>query len=315
MRLPSAYVVDARDPPLGATERVLATVAARDVLRGLGIAALASPRAKLTVETDDEGAREALRREAERLGATIAIGQSRAARGEVRLRPSALVEVAWRERAPSPAHVLTIAGAVELARVLLAKPTSTVGELVASAGPHTPAWVALWGGATGALVDRSASVAELVAEDRARLLLVLPAGHGLVRRARTPMASWLRRAQSACASCGMCAPACPEGVPAPDVLRALVHGGPALRGNGARSPKLTTATACTGCGACDLLCPQALSPARIVGALGRDLRAAGVAPPRPVTRRTATPLEEGRALARLGLARYARAVSLDIVPS
>ncbi len=275
-----ALVIDATDPPLGGTERVLATLAPDAVLRGLGLVALAHPRARLSAEVTDPQAGEALRREAARLGAQLGIIESNglvgAHRHSLRVRPSALAEAAWRERVGPAAHALTIAGAIECPRVLAAPPSASVEALVRAARPTARGWVALWGGAAGELVDRDTTIGALVALARPRLLLVLPAGHALVRRARTSLGTWLRRAQSACASCGLCAPACPESIPAPDLLRALVAGGPVRSGGGARTNRLVAASACTACGACDLglpsvhlACALDVRPRRAAAQLGR----------------------------------------------
>ncbi len=177
-------------------------------------------------------------------------------------------------------RVLSIAGAVEAPRVVAV-------DL---------AWVALWG---GVVVDRSETIGALVeaCPTAARLLLVLPAGHALLRRARLPLTASLRQLQSACASCGACAPACSSGVQVSTVLRVLG------RSRSARLPlaALETASACTGCGACDLACPVGLSPMRLVGEMAQRFSA----PIATRALRTLT-LDPHLAQARAGLACCAR---------
>jgi ferredoxin len=293
-------VVDVRDAVLGAAERVVAFVAADAVLRGLGHVALACPRAPLFVECDDEKATNALVEAATRAQANV-VARAPSTRVALRLRPTALAERSWREDARGEGLVLAVAGAVETPRVIVAEPHARVADVVARATPKTRAWVALWGGAAGTLVDRDARLRELD-EDAARLLLVVPTAHAVARKARTPMSAWLQRARSACASCAMCTPACPVSLPVHELLRTVSITAP-------RAPsaaRVAAAADCTSCGACDTACPQALSPARVVGALGKQLRASGVSAP-PRRRRGFAILDEERAAMRLGLARYASA--------
>src|SRR5581483_4481785 len=90
---------------------------------------------------------------------------------------------------PDAPRFVTVAGAVARPSVLAVRAEATVDELVAQAGGATDdAWVAL---------------------ERGSLLLVLPAAHEQVRRARTPIADWLVRAASACEGCRQCSEACP----------------------------------------------------------------------------------------------------------
>ena len=296
-----ALVADAAcDPPLGAAERVVATVAAEAVLRGLGAAALAHPRARLYAESDDAAARAALLEAAAHLEATVIV-RDRAPHvaTELRLPATRLAEDTWRAAGSGGGVVVAVAGAVERAVVILAPRDATVAALAARAVPSARAWVALWGGGAAQVVAREARIGELVEDPRAaRRLLVLPARHALVRRARTPLAAWIRRARSACAGCGICAPACPASLPVPEMLRALA--------GGAGGTLAAAAVDCTACGACDLACPQAISPARIVDALGRQLREGGVAAP-PRRRRVTWSLPREAAMLRMGLQRLDRA--------
>lgn len=298
MTSPRAIVVDVRDATLGAAERVVAVSAGEDVLRGLGRAALAHPRATLFIESDDRGAAEGLAEAAARMSAQVTLRPPSNAVA-LRLRPTRLVEDAWRAAGRADARVVAIAGAVERPRVLLVAPDTRVDALVAAARPTVRAWVAMWGGAGGALVDRDDRL-DTLDDDAARLVLVLPSAHTLARRARTPISSWLRRSRSACASCAMCTPACPESLPVHEMLR-VVSAGPR---RAFRASRVAAAVDCTACGACDLACPQQLSPARVVDQLGRKLSAGGVVAP-PRRRRVVPRLDEDRAILRLGLARYA----------
>jgi ferredoxin len=301
-----ALVIDAADPPLGAAERVTAIAAAEAVLRGLGERALDHPRARLWIEAAAEDAAAALGDAAQRLGAAVSVRTATPAEPHtLRLRPTALAERVWRARGQERLAI-AVAGAVGMPRVFVAAPETTVQDLVGRASPSTRAWVALWGGAAGQLVDRARSIGELD-HHAARLLLVLPAGHALVRRARLPLSTWLRRAQSACAACAMCAPACPESIAVPELLRVLAAGTRARA-----TTRLLAAADCTACGACDLACPQAISPARVVDDLGRRLRTGGAVAPRR-RRRRARALGAEHAAARLGLARYTRAIPPELV--
>jgi hypothetical protein len=210
-----ALVVEAIDPPLGAAERIVAANAAEAVLRGLGKIAIDHPRAKLWLEGDA-----GLLGAAQRLKANIEHRPVTApATNALRLRPTTLAEHTW----GNGDRVFAVAGAVASPRVVVAPARVRIDQIVASAQPTSRAWVALWGGAPGALVERSVEVGAL---DPAapRLLLVLPTGHSLAKRARVPLSTWLRRAQTACASCAMCAPACPVSIPVPELLRIVTNG-------------------------------------------------------------------------------------------
>jgi hypothetical protein len=63
----------ASDPPLGATERALATVRADDVLYGLGAVAVARKHRQLALAVSDLAARAALERAIAALGADVAL--------------------------------------------------------------------------------------------------------------------------------------------------------------------------------------------------------------------------------------------------
>ncbi len=300
----TALVVDAEDPPLSGTERAAAIDHAQVVLRGLGTAALAHPHATLHLLASGT-ALAVLRRAAAQLDAKVSFA---APIGEevIRLRASALVEQGWRARG-LPQQLVTVAGAVRQPRVFAASPHTTLRSLVALAQPTTLGWVALFGGEAmerGDTLGHAISTRTLAP----RLLLVLPARHALVRRAKAAHQTWLRRAQSACAACAMCEPRCAENIPIAQVLRALSAGGVVRP-----STKLvSSAAACTSCGACDLVCPSSLSPSRIVGDLGQRVRAGGVFSARGS--RVVAPLDRGLWIARQGLARYDREPPLSVSP-
>ncbi len=130
--------------------------------------------------------------------------------------------------------------------------------------------------------------------------LVLPPGHGLVRRARRPLEDARRAARSRCQGCDLCSAACTAGVAPHLALRALVTGKPLLAANGRMN-------ACDGCGLCSTACPAGLEPHRLVSEqLSRR-------PPRSEATLPSAgpPVPSGRIpgrralLARLGLAAYA----------
>ena len=299
----SALVVDAEDPPLSGTERAAAIEHAEVVLRGLGTAALAHPHAALHVSASG-AALEALRTAAARLEAKVSFA---APIGEdvIRLRASALVEQAWRARGLFQ-QLVTVGGAVREPRVLAASPDTRLRTLVALAQPTTLGWVALFGGEA---MDRGDTLGDAISTRTLapRLLLVLPARHSLVRRAKAAHTTWLRRAQSACAACAMCEPRCAENIPIAQLLRALSAGG-VVRPT---TKLVSSAAACTSCGACDLVCPSSLSPSRIVGDLGQRVRAGGVFSQRKT--RVVAPLDRALTIARQGLARYDREPSLLVL--
>jgi ferredoxin len=240
----------AADAPLSSTGRALAAQRPDDVLFGLGVVALGegiAGRLGARVRHDDAeaGVRAAVARaegsvEVTRVGDAWPPAPSLNA-----VRAATLVEVADRARGRKRVVYLTVAGAVERPAVRGVAPGETVAALVAAAHALVPDWVVVAGGAPGGrIVERDAPVAEL-----GELALVLPAGHDIVRRLRTPLADWLARAASACEGCAACSDACPPSLSA-DLRPHLL-----LRGENAAA-----SWACTGCGLCDVVCPQRLSP-------------------------------------------------------
>lgn len=276
-----SLIVDTYDAPLSSTEAALCASMPELVLRGLGAAALEHPHARLCVE--GPGA-DALHPAAVKLGAKLEPSKGEA----LRLRPSTLVESQRGGRA------ISIAGAVKGPRVAFVAGDATVASLVE---PAVLSWVPLWGGRE---VDRADTIDSLIEThpQAARLLLILPARHAQVRRARATLPQLVAQVRSACASCGACAPTCPASVDLPAVLRSLT--GTKQTRVGAK--KLATAASCTGCAACDLVCPSGLSPMRLVGEVGQRLRAAGM---RPLPGRSPV-LDPKLAQLRAGLGRYAR---------
>jgi Na+-translocating ferredoxin:NAD+ oxidoreductase RnfC subunit len=168
-----------------------------------------------------------------------------------------------------------------------------------------PAWVAITGAQRGRLLDRD----EVLEQDISGLL-VLPAGHPVVRNRKRKLAQELRRAKSACVECRLCTEACPHALAGAPLephlaLRVLAHRGRGdEKGSAARA-----ALSCTGCGICDVVCPAALHPAAIYLGLGAALRDEGVPPLEYPA--APHPDREGRRLsidlltARLGLSEYA----------
>jgi len=258
----------ASDPPLGATSRVLAATRPDEVLIGLAAlisdaSAAARPTTARVLGRHDEVV-DAMRAAVGRLGLEVLVERvADAWPGRGGTSAASLVQLADRLRGLPRRCYLTVAGAVELPSVLAVEPGVTVAELVKRAGgPSGEDWVAVAGGAPlGRLAERGA-----VAEELGELLLILPAGHEVVRRLRTPLAVWLQRAASVCGGCQACSDACPEWLDGAelrpsDLVRALVAGA-------TPSPSVW---ACTGCGLCDALCPTQLSPRALVAAVRAGL--------------------------------------------
>ncbi len=249
----------ASDPPLGATARTLATLRADDVVYGLGVLALERRAKTLGLAVRDSAAHAALATALARLEARVELVQVAdawptvlAARSVARA--DELVLAAERARGAFGHQYLTIAGAVATPAVRAADPLATVVELVAGAGGAlVEDWVAVAGGApAGRLVERTTQAREL-----GPLVLILPAGHQIVRRLRTPLADWLLRAASACEGCRVCSDACPQPLAPHEIVWTLST----LRDDGV---ELLRALACTGCGLCDAMCPSTLSPRALV---------------------------------------------------
>jgi ferredoxin len=249
----------ASDPPLAATARRLAVARADELVYGLGVIALERRHRTLGLAARHADAREALAAAITRLEAKvelIALPDAWPARIVARevVRAEALVNAAERARGAFGRAYVTVAGAVRAPAVRAADPLATVEKLVADAGGALDEdWVAVAGGAPGGrLVERATPAREL-----GSLVLILPAGHEVVRRLRMPVGDWLRRAASACEGCRICSGACPQPLSPHEIVWTLST----LRDDGT---DLTRALHCTGCGLCDAMCPAVLSPRALV---------------------------------------------------
>lgn len=305
----------ASDAPLSSTLRTLAVERADDVVYGLGALALERRTPDrddaLALVVGDAEARRALERSIARCEARVRLVEARPGWPQVIparavVRADELVMAAERARGQFPRAYVTVAGAVKTPSLLAADPLALVERLVAlCGGALDDDWVAIAGGAPGGrLVER-----DLLARDVAPLLLVLPARHELVRRLRTPIGEWLKRATSACEGCRACTDACPPhkaGLPLEphQVVWTLAT----LRDDGV---DLQRTLACTGCGLCDAMCPQALSPRTLVRAVAERLRAGGVSATSRV-RDAAGGLDRALLTLRLGLGPYDRAPRLAL---
>jgi ferredoxin len=299
----------ASDPPLGATLRALAARRADDVVYGLGAVALARGHRAMALAARDDDARAALAAAIARVGGRVELlsaadawpAVAAGARDEL-LPADVLVTVADEARGRARVGYVTVAGAVKAPCVTACAPAATMAELVALAGGgDDDDWVALAGGApAGKLVAREATFDEAGSPS---LVVVLPAGHALVRRLRTSVGDWLWRAASACEGCRACSDGCPSAL-APHALVATLATG---RDDGVAPAEFV---GCTGCGVCDVVCPAALSPRALAVAvrdrLGARLSSAAagavVAP-----RAAGVGLDRALMALRLDLARYARA--------
>jgi len=290
----------AGDPPLGATARALAVERADDVVYGLGLLALARDGKRATeltllVRHDDAEAalREAVARAEARVTVVRAADAWPARLPVPTVGASALAHATDLARGRPDRVYLTVAGAVASPSVMAVVPALSVAELVARAGGALDDdWVAIAGGApSGRIVERDTS-----AEHLGTLLLVLPARHAIVRRLRTPVADWLLRAASACEGCRVCSDACPDAVPAHEIVWTLAT----LRDDGVAPAR---AAGCSGCGLCDVMCPSRLSPVRLVTEVRDRL---GLAPPPADPHRALAPgLDLDLITLRLGLADFA----------
>jgi ferredoxin len=299
----------ASDPPLGATARLLATTRADDVLFGLGLLALRNAVSDLALAVADATARTALADAIARTGAKIRLidvpdawpGVTAAA-GDTIVAAAELVALADAAHGRVAPKWVTVAGALATPALLTASADETIAALVARAGGALDAdWIAVADGApAGRLVARDDTFA---AAGSPSLLLILPARHELIRRMRTPVATWLARAASACEGCRICSDACPAALD-PATLVATLAGG-------RDEPAAASAMAgCSGCGLCDAMCPAALSPRALATATRDRLRAAGMAAtPAPPSR---PGLDRALLTARLGLTAYDRPPTLTL---
>ena len=287
-----AVLIDlADDPPLGMSARAIAEEEAERVVAAVGAAMLATRAVRGVIAVRERSAERAIQRALDTLDA----GARSAKRAVAVVRvadvwPSIGIDrdlglagswVLDGERAldleaaafvrPRAARRITVAGSVHRPSVVLGSPT--VAEAVEAAGGALDlGWVALDGGALG---GRLADPDETI---RSPLLLVLPATHALVARARTSVSDWLRRAASACEGCRACSDVCPVlldgGALVPhEAILTLVSG----RDDGTR---LAAAASCESCGVCDSVCPSALSPFALVGAVKARLPSTVAAAPR-----------------------------------
>jgi len=324
---PAAVVVGTacESEPLFEAERALLCAQPDRVVRGLGAALLATGarRGLLAVRADFPDALAAARRATR--GTTVEVvalppyypldelvpvevGLPGARCLDVRALADLDDAVRGRPRGP---RWLSIVGAVRRPRVAVVPLGTPIEDLIDSA---EPTWVALAGALRGPALDRDQVVdAELPG------LLVLPAGHALVRGRKTTLPVELARAKSACIDCRICTDACPHALAGAPLephlaLRILLHprSGP--------GPSVAAGTlSCTGCGLCDVVCPAHLHPRPAVRALAQALRAEGFLPETPAAP-APHPDRAGRRLAlellveRLDLSAYRRPGPLPVEP-
>jgi ferredoxin len=266
----------ASDPPLAATQRAVAAARAREVLYGLGAVALARGHRQMALAVADEAARAALMAAIAELGAEVALVDVADAWPAVTAGPkdevlpaTALAAVADEAHGLPAAATVSVVGAVVEPTVLRCAATETIAGLVArTGGASDDDWVAIAGGApAGRAVARTATWAEAGAPS---VVLVLPARHELVRRARTTVGDWLWRAASACEGCRACSEACPARLEIAGLVATLATG----RDDGVAPAAFA---ACSGCGVCDAACPAALSPRALADDVRQRLARGGLA--------------------------------------
>ncbi len=284
-RAESVVVDFASDPPLSRSLSTTAIEEAARIVEGAGAAMLASRARRSVIAVRDAAAHKAIASALKAAGAkTLTVTRAPDVWPTVGLDRDLDCKYAWildgerlldveaaalgRSRA---ARRVTVAGHVAKPGVFALQQERTVEELVAAAGGATveaDAWVALDGGAYGgAIADREATV-------RSALLLVVPASHHLIARARLPIADHLRRAASACEGCRACTEACPVAL---DGIALQPHGIVASLVVGTdRGTGSAAAAACVGCGVCDAACPGGLSPSVLMGALRARLGTEGL---------------------------------------
>ncbi len=141
-------------------------------------------------------------------------------------------------------------------------------------------------------------------------VLILPASHPIVMRARRSSSMDLKRAASICCHCNTCTDLCPRHLLGHPIDPALFMR--AASNNDFRSlyPYLNAAFCCS-CGVCEMYaCPQGLSPRSLLADMKAGLRCAGVRPPQGVEAGPVRPereyrkVPEERLRARLGLTKY-----------
>jgi ferredoxin len=232
----------ASDPPLSATLRAIACARPEEVL--IGLAALGC--SKIAVRHDDSEL--ALREAARRLDAKVEIIRLPDAWPPNLDGPDARVLLAASPRHKDPARFVTVTGAVHEPSVLPIRGEITFAELARKAGgPIDDDWLPL---VEQRLFDRDATWTGQ------QLVLILPARHPLVKKARTPIADWLLRAASACEGCRICSESCGHLLPH-EIVWTLAT----MRDDGVA---LLAAANCIDCGVCDAMCPSALSPRALV---------------------------------------------------
>ena len=293
----------ASDPPLAATERVLATTRADDVVYGLGAAALARGHRAMAVAVADAAARAAIERAIAAIGADVAIvdvrggvaggGGGREGRGAAGV--AAGGGRRGGARAPPAAATVSVVGAVAEPAVMRVGGAATMAELVARAGGALDDdWVPIAGGApAGRLVTREATLAEAGCRRwcwccRRGMRGAAAAHHGrrlaVARGVGVRGLSRVRRRLSVGAG------------------RARARGDAGERarrrdgGGGVR--------ACTGCGVCDAACPAGLSPRALASDVRDRLARGGVTATAGTVRRVG--IDRALLTLRLGLGVYDR---------
>lgn len=175
---------------------------------------------------------------------------------------------------------ITITGAVKNPITLRVPLGVTYRELIALAGGATiPEYRIIAGGPmTGPLAKDTDVVTKT-----SNAVIVLPPDHYVVMRKEININTQVKRAMSACCQCHYCTDLCPRHLIGHPIDPARLMRAVATDCSTDPTPFIN-ANYCSGCGLCEMFsCFQGLSPRSIILETRKQMRAAGVQPPKPET--------------------------------
>jgi len=210
---------------------------------------------------------------------------------------------------PVTEKFITVAGAVKRPVSFRAPVGMSYRDAIAFAGGSTVREFAVLAG--GIMMGSVGFDVDLPVTKRTAGLIVLPAGHTLVRRKHQPGTAMHRIGKSACDQCTYCTELCPRYLLGYDVQPHKVMRSLAFTSTGAAFWSQYAALCCA-CGLCTLYaCPESLFPKEACDAAKR-LTPPPVAPPAPRGEVVPHPMHEGRRtpltqlIRRLGVGEYDR---------
>lgn len=215
------------------------------------------------------------------------------------------------EETPVTERYLTVLGAIQKPLLLKAPIGARLSACIKAAGAIGDAALIVGGPMRGRVLTTPSAIEAAVVTRRTETLIVLPKDHPLIKKARLPMDTAMKRARSACEQCRLCTEFCPRyGLGQnmrPNLIMRNLRREKELSETKEYREAFGDAVNCCFCGLCDVVCPMGLQPRRINAYCLGGLKKRGYKVPRqmePVPREKAGGLDTKRLENRLGLSEY-----------